>query len=385
MKIAIITDLHLGYKQYGLREREKDFYRSYHNCIDHIIKERPDVIINAGDTFDIPNPSPEAINEFRIGLEKLKKENIPMISIVGNHTIGGRKDFYQIDYLYEYDYVYSILDERNQHSYIKDDIFIGGVNYYINSSIDELEKKIHDIGEAAKKYKTKILVLHQALEEDFPMGFDIPVGFIPYELFDFVIVGHIHNRMTDNRKNCEIIYPGSLNRCSSVEAIDESQNGKGYVLIDTDSHEWEYVNIEMPREFITHKVQQNVFEDYLKTLGKNLEALNEKPILFLEVSGDNREYVYDLIKEYKVEDLVLKLKLTFNSVDKKTELNSEDIQHGENGLPIISDLIIKSFPDSKEKGKLSLNLYNKLTSTDDKDEIQNGSINICDDFLDDKK
>ena len=58
MNIAIIGDLHLGYRQYGLDEREQDFYRRWNQIIDDIIARRNiDVILQLGDIFDthIPN------------------------------------------------------------------------------------------------------------------------------------------------------------------------------------------------------------------------------------------------------------------------------------------------------------------------------------------
>ena len=121
MKIIAITDLHLGVKQYKNKEREQDFYDLYQKCIDEIVNEKPDLVINGGDIFDIATPSPKAINEFKKGLMKLRENDIPMISIVGNHTLIQRPGFFPIDYLYEDDYLYTVLDERNEFQYVKDD------------------------------------------------------------------------------------------------------------------------------------------------------------------------------------------------------------------------------------------------------------------------
>ena len=32
-RIGIISDLHLNYRQYGLKDREEDFYKQYHSVI----------------------------------------------------------------------------------------------------------------------------------------------------------------------------------------------------------------------------------------------------------------------------------------------------------------------------------------------------------------
>ena len=44
MNIAIIGDVHLGYRQYGLDERETDFYQRWHQIIDAITNQTYSII-----------------------------------------------------------------------------------------------------------------------------------------------------------------------------------------------------------------------------------------------------------------------------------------------------------------------------------------------------
>ena len=58
MNIAIIGDLHLGYRQYGLDERERDFYQRWGQIIDDIISRKNiDIVLQLGDIFDTHIPS----------------------------------------------------------------------------------------------------------------------------------------------------------------------------------------------------------------------------------------------------------------------------------------------------------------------------------------
>ena len=50
MKVAIISDLHLGFRQYGSMEREEDFYRQFFNVCKEIKEHKPEIVIIAGDT-----------------------------------------------------------------------------------------------------------------------------------------------------------------------------------------------------------------------------------------------------------------------------------------------------------------------------------------------
>ena len=44
MKFAHLADTHLGYRQFGLIEREKDFYEVFEKVIDKIIEEKEDIL-----------------------------------------------------------------------------------------------------------------------------------------------------------------------------------------------------------------------------------------------------------------------------------------------------------------------------------------------------
>ena len=42
MQFAHLADTHMGYRQYGLVERENDFFEVFEQAIDEIISEKPD-------------------------------------------------------------------------------------------------------------------------------------------------------------------------------------------------------------------------------------------------------------------------------------------------------------------------------------------------------
>ena len=64
MKFAHLADTHLGYRQFGLIEREKDFYEVFEKITDKIIEEKVDFVIHSGDLFDNSRPSPLAFLSF---------------------------------------------------------------------------------------------------------------------------------------------------------------------------------------------------------------------------------------------------------------------------------------------------------------------------------
>lgn len=318
MRIAVFTDPHLGLRQYGSFQREQDFYDVFETMIDDIIKQDVDLVINGGDIFDKPTPSAKAIYVFKNCMEKLNK---PVLSVIGNHTVTKRKNFLAPDYLFDnivflQDNPY--LDEENS-------VAIVGCNYQTSAEHIQLAKKIKELGENIQDYKTKILVLHQALELDFPLAYELADNEIDYDLFDIIIVGHLHNRiarkLNGETKDCLIIYPGSVTRCSIAEARDEQKNGKGYMIIDiNEDMDINFHNIDMPRQFIELTINSE----------KDLEQLQDngsenKPLLFINGSGDVSlvNKIYDKIETISNDYLHIKVNFNTNFEDEEYEVTDK--------------------------------------------------------------
>ena len=65
MRFAHLSDSHLGYRQFGILEREQDFYDVFARNIDKIIEMDVDFVIHSGDLFDNNRPSTEALLAFQ--------------------------------------------------------------------------------------------------------------------------------------------------------------------------------------------------------------------------------------------------------------------------------------------------------------------------------
>ena len=61
MLISHISDIHLGYSQFNLIEREQDIYDAFEETVDKSISEHADLVILAGDIFHTPRPSGSSI------------------------------------------------------------------------------------------------------------------------------------------------------------------------------------------------------------------------------------------------------------------------------------------------------------------------------------
>ena len=68
MKFAHLADTHLGYRQFGLLEREKDFYEVFDKIIDKLIKILPSLIDNV-------NSNKISLNYYAVFEELTRKIN----------------------------------------------------------------------------------------------------------------------------------------------------------------------------------------------------------------------------------------------------------------------------------------------------------------------
>src|SRR5579872_1841895 len=80
-----IADTHLGYEQYGLRERFNDFSRAFWDIIDDALYREADFLVIAGDLFHKRAIDALTLIHAIEGLKKLKARGIPVIAIEGNH------------------------------------------------------------------------------------------------------------------------------------------------------------------------------------------------------------------------------------------------------------------------------------------------------------
>jgi len=78
MSIIHIADTHLGLAAFnrldpesGMNLREKQVYDNFLSAIDVIIREKPDVLVHAGDLFDVVKPKTRAYTPVLEALDRL--------------------------------------------------------------------------------------------------------------------------------------------------------------------------------------------------------------------------------------------------------------------------------------------------------------------------
>lgn len=357
MKIIFATDFHLSYRQYSLLEREKDFYEKFNRLVDEIIKEKPQIVIELGDIFHIPQPKPIAMKVFRDGMEKLKRNGIRCYGIIGNHTKLRLKDYYPVDYLFKENGL-EILD--NDFITVDEDVAIGGVGY--RSPSDNLKEEVDELNNKMEKCnpRLKILLLHQGLKKDIPLGYDFDEEELGLNRFDYVFLGHFHKRLLRHEDGTVYHYVGSLNSCNTMELEEEELTGKGYTVFDTSTGEIIMKTIPTMRHYLQYNVNGDELNDKtVEEITVSLKEYSSKPLMYLKIRGNTTRNVYEMLE--KMQDEALHIK--YEKVQQEPTIIDVRL---DDRKTTIQELMMEHFEDEKT-GKFAYELF-KLLKDDKIDE-----------------
>lgn len=94
MRFIHLSDLHIGKQlhHYSLIEEQRELL---HQIVQHVKNEQPDAVLIAGDVYDTPVPSAEAVAVFDDFLSELDalEQPLAICIIAGNHDSGRRLDY----------------------------------------------------------------------------------------------------------------------------------------------------------------------------------------------------------------------------------------------------------------------------------------------------
>lgn len=294
MRIVHISDSHLGKVQFNSAEREEDFYSSFSRAVDLAISEKPDLVIHTGDLFDSYRPHPRAFVKALDSLIKLAERKIPLAIIEGNHELGPdviRKQItsplVSLESLFSrvgYEGMFLRLSARVERI---GDVVVAGLPYKSSGKeiprvIESLEKKSKEICKCPS-----ILMIHQGVRGLIRTFYpELEFSDIAKTSFDYVAMGHYHNKVVAGTGRRYFAYAGSTEVVEPREAF--TSDGKKYILsveLSNDCVEVKEVPLET-RPFIA-------FSDTIKNT-RDLYILIEK--LKNSLSNSKKPVVYGKIR-----------------------------------------------------------------------------------------
>jgi len=363
MRFAHISDTHLGSRQYGLSEREEDFYHAFEQAVAKIIQERPDFVVHSGDLFDFNRPQPRALWVAQRCFSRLQEKGIPVYAITGNHDTLMRKGAMPPHMLFTKLNVRMITEEEP--FFVHKGVFIGGSPYTSKYYSGRLRETLDIIAKKARNFKRSVMVLHQGIEKFLPHEFELKLEELP-KGFDYYAMGHIHSRIIENFGRGKLAYPGSTELWNASEYQDYKSNGKGFYLVDLDGDEpaVQKVDLDLRREIIKEKISASSLERKLENLKAGLARLNIMPLLYLDVDseGFERKALHERLTD-QLSELSLSLRVSYRTA---AEAQAAKILTRTFNIP---EMIAEAVKDGK-KARLATLLFKSLSEGDEEQALK---------------
>lgn len=207
MNFIHASDFHLGYAQYGLFERFKDYARAFHSVIQYAIDHKAEFILISGDLFHKRNINAPTYEQAYKVLSELKEKSpsTQVFAIEGNHDLAFHQDgkswleilnsqgLLRLIRLKEADGIKLMGDYVELES-----VRIFGVRYLGSNTVSEIPRIAEEIKQisAANGEKFTILMMHFGMEGQVKQEAS---GEIPYSLLlplkesvNYLALGHYH-------------------------------------------------------------------------------------------------------------------------------------------------------------------------------------------------
>ena len=350
MKIAIVSDTHLGYARF-----EKDaFVQAERALLD--ASEKSDIILFAGDVFDVKIPKLETLDE---AISIFRKVKVPVFAIHGNHERRTKDQVNPAKLLSSAGVLHYLHSVSTSYEYHDEKIQILGIGNVPDEYADEAVKNCMKRF-VPEKGAFKILLIHQAIRELIPHGKnELSLEYLESLGFDLIVNGHIHGK--EIRMGGKFIIPGST---VITQLKKEEMEQKGYFIFDTATRQSDFIPIECRLFFFEEiEVKDASPGEVLEAVRNKIEELRSRSpdaLIALKINGALKEGLYS--KDLRIPDyehVFIDNRLDTKSLDAKLEtirnLRQEKLS--------VRELALKEL-EEKTKGKItsfdSSNLFAKL-------------------------
>lgn len=275
-KIAIVSDVHLGTRQYGLKERYEDFLASFLRFGENVVARHPDCVVIGGDLFDSPRPDARSVFVAQETVRRIKSASIDVFGIDGNHDLADGNWLKVIG-------ARGLLDIPLHYCGVR----IVGLNYRNGRDLIAAIQSMIDSG-----VRADILVAHFALAEMNGGGTaDTGVREICPLLerlgVKCVLMGHVHIPEAKKWNGILFVNPGSTEMKSSNEPEE-----KFYYVVDTDTWEAEPVPLQTRRVVHLEIENETHLTDVIQILAADQARFEEDRTFFQIIASDAVDDVF---------------------------------------------------------------------------------------------
>ena len=258
-RILHIADIHLGARPLGFSERSSGLVEAFNQALDYAVEERVDLVLIAGDLFDVPKPEGQYVKEAVRAFKKLASQGIPVVAAHGEHDTPGRRSSTMLEVLDEaVDGFHAPQPPRGSgivEAVEATTMTLKGITVavfpFFRTSIAERRRLAGALLQAYDKKLAEaggpsVFLGHFSLDSVQPFDYIASPGSLPRA--SYAALGHVHRRSIDLEAPVPYAYPGSLQPLN----IDEARHGfkRGPLLVDLDGDEPSIV--ELPVDTPSH-------------------------------------------------------------------------------------------------------------------------------------
>ncbi len=260
-------DTHIGYQQYNVPDRRRDFLKAFRQVVDDAVASDVDAVLHAGDLFHDRRPGLVDLQGTVEILRTLADAEIPFLAVVGNHE--GKRDAQWLDLFADLGLA-TRLDER---PHVIDDVAFYGLDFVPRSRREALEYEFAPVPDEADH---AALVSHGLFEPFAHADWDTDRLLSESTVdFDAVLLGDNHTPDTAEVQDTWVTYCGSTERASASE-----REARGYNVVD--------------------------FTDEVAIRRRGLDATREFVFVDVELAdGEGLDRVQERVREYDLDDAVV--------------------------------------------------------------------------------
>ncbi|RLE60676.1 MAG: hypothetical protein DRJ35_02565 [Thermoprotei archaeon] len=343
VKIGHIADSHLGKRQYGLGEREEDFYDAFKEACNKLLEKGIDILLLSGDVFDSSRPPNKALLKFEESVRGLIENGVKIYAISGDHDFPKRRDVpplmlfarLGIKYLWTGD----ICAENN-------DYIICGIQSHPRSFREKALKLFREVDiKFRQKDRFKILMLHQGLSNFSRYASEFSLEELPRNV-NYYAMGHLHSFIYKKLNGSFLVYPGSLEIVDITEIEEYKLRGKGPVVVEVvgeNKVKVEKIRLENIRPQIIVEAEEAEYKYLVDRIMAELEKAKhptKNPIVHVYIREDiSREVIQKINMALK--DQVLLVRFRRISGVSKPILGTVSEEDGYEGAIDLREMFLK--------------------------------------------
>ncbi|MDW7977968.1 MAG: DNA repair exonuclease, partial [Candidatus Caldarchaeum sp.] len=214
--VAHLADIHLGYRQYDLVEREEDVYEVFEEAVERILAEHAKLVFVAGDLFHSSKPPIRALYVAKNGLERLRERGVRVFCVLGDHDTPRRIGEWSPVSLFR-DGLLTHVDSRVEELEVDSvRLLVAGLDKPPAVAADRARETLEQLSRKAASTDAKpILLTHLPLRSS---AGELSVDSLP-KGFSYYALGHEHIRKTFQKHGGVAAYPGSLEIFARDEVV----------------------------------------------------------------------------------------------------------------------------------------------------------------------